>query len=336
MEHNSKLSKRHNFLIGLIALIAVIVIVGVIGIFALQPEEVVIQGEAEATEYRISGKVPGRVEMYFAEEGDKVHKGDTLVFIDSPEVRAKLAQAQAARAAAQAQNEKAVNGAQREQIQGAYEMWQKAKVGEDIMRKSYRRVKNLYDKGVVTAQKLDETEAQYKAAQATARAAKTQYDMAVNGARKEDKEAAAALVARAEGAISEVEAYLGELYLTAPADGEVSVIFPKPGELVGSGSPIMSITDLNDMWLTFSVREDELADLTMGKIIEFQVPALGGNTTYQAKITYMQARASYATWRATKTTGQFDAKTFEIKARPVTDIPNLRPGMTVLLKPHHS
>lgn len=324
-------NKRHNFLIGLIALVSVIVIVGVIGILALQEEEVPITGEAECTEYRVSGKVPGRIEMFFANEGDYVQKGDTLVFIDSPEVRAKLAQARAARAAAQAQNQKAKNGAQAEQIEGAYEMYQKAMVGEDIMLKSYNRVKNLYDKGVVTAQKLDEVEAQYKAAVATTKAAKSQYDMALNGARAEDKAAAAALVARADGAISEVEAYLGELYLTAPASGEIQTRFPKVGELVGSGSPIMSIVDLEDMWLTFSIREDMLPNITIGTVLDFTVPALG-DSVYHAQVTYMQARMSYATWRATKNTGQFDAKTFEVRATPIEKIPNLRPGMTVLLK----
>lgn len=325
-------NKKHNFLIGLIALVSIIIIVGVIGILALRPEPVLIQGEVEAAEYRVSGKVPGRIEAFFVDEGEQVRKGDTLVFIDSPEVRAKLAQAEAARSAADAQSRKAQNGAQTEQIQGAYEMWQKALVGEDIMRKSYERVKRLHEKGVVTTQKLDETEAQYNAAVATAKAAKTQYNMALKGARQEDKDAAEALVARADGAISEVNAYLGELYLTAPADGEVTAKFPKTGELVGSGSPILSITDLSDMWLTFSVREDELTGLTMGKIIEFYAPALGKDNTYQAQITNIQARASYATWRATKTNGQFDVKTFEIKARPTMQVPNLRPGMTVILK----
>ncbi|MCM1034647.1 MAG: efflux RND transporter periplasmic adaptor subunit [Paludibacter sp.] len=324
-------NKTHNLLIGLIALVAVIVIVGVIGILALRPESIVITGEAEATEYRVSGKVPGRIEMFFAEEGDHVQKGDTLVFIDSPEVRAKLAQARAARAAAAAQDQKAQNGAQAEQIQGAYELYQKALVGEDIMRKSYNRVKNLYEKGVVSAQKKDEVEAQYKAAVATTKAAKSQYEMAKKGARSEDKAAAAAVVARADGAISEVEAYLDELYLTAPAGGEITTRFPKVGELVGSGSPIMSITDLSDMWLTFSIREDLLPNMTVGSTINFTVPALG-ESTYQATITYMQAKASYATWRATKASGQFDAKTFEVKARPNSTVPNLRPGMTVVMQ----
>ena len=169
--------KKGSLLLGLAAMLIVVVIVALVGVFALQPEEILITGEAEATEYRVSGKVPGRIEMYLAEEGDHVKKGDTLVVINSPEVEAKMAQAMAARAAAEAINEKAQNGAQREQIVGAYELWQKAKAGEEIYRKSYERVQRLYEKGVVSEQKRDEVEAQYKAAAATVKAAKSQYDM---------------------------------------------------------------------------------------------------------------------------------------------------------------
>lgn len=244
--------KEGSLLLGIVALLAVVVIVALVGIFALQPEEELIQGEAEASEYRVSGKVPGRIEMYMYEEGDIVRKGDTLVAIYSPEVEAKMEQAQAAREMAEAVNQKAKNGAQREQITGAYEMWQKAKAGEEIYRKSYERVSALYDKGVVSAQKRDEVEAQYKAAVATTKAAKSQYDMARNGARQEDKEAAEAQVARVDGLIKEVELAQAERYLISPCDGEVSERFPKPGELVGQGSPVMAIVDLNDAWFTFS------------------------------------------------------------------------------------
>ena len=327
---NTAKQKRHNFIVGVLALVITLLVVAGIGFLAIQPEPSYITGQAEATEYRVSGKVPGRIEMFFAEEGQQVQKGDTLVFIDSPEVRAKLAQARAARAAAVAQNNKAKKGARAEQIEGAYELYQKALVGEDIMRKSFTRVQNLYDKGVVTAQKRDEAEAQYKAAQATTLAAKSQYDMAMNGAQDEDKDTAAALVARADGAISEVEAYLDELYLTAPASGEISARYPKVGELVGTGSPVMSILDLDDMWLTFAVREDKLQNIKMGSEIEFFVPALG-EQTYKAKVTFMEAKGSYATWKATKTTGQFDVKTFSIKARPIEKIEGLRPGMTIVI-----
>ena len=316
--------------IGVAGLLGLVLVVAIIGYMVSRPQEKVIQGEAEATEYRVSGKLPGRIEEYYFEEGDQVKKGDTLVFINSPEIQAKLAQAQAAKKAASAQNAKAHNGARKEQIAGALALYQKAQVGVDITKKSFDRVQSLYEKNVVPQQKRDEVEAQYKAALATADAAKTQYDMAVNGAQREDIMAAQALVERAEGAVSEVTSYLDEINLVSPVDGEVTERFPKVGELVGSGSPIMSIVDLKDIWFTFNVREDQLKDMTVGTEIDVQVPALG-DKTYEAKVTFMKAMMSYATWRATKHTAKFDAKTFEVKARPVKEIPNLRPGMTVLI-----
>ena len=210
-------------------------------------------------------------------------------------------------------------------------MWQKAQVGVDITKKSLDRVQSLYDKKVVSAQKRDEVEAQYKAAVATANAAKSQYDMALEGAQQEDKEAALALVAQANGAIAEVQSYMGERYLTAPCDGEVVEIYPKRTELIGTGSPVMSIVDMSDMWFTFSVREDLLGNLKVGKVVEVTIPALGDGT-YQARVTYLRAMASYATWRATKNNGQYDMKSFDVRMVPVEEIPGLRPGMTAIIK----
>lgn len=315
---------------GLVALLAVVIVVALVGVFALQPEETLIQGESEATEYRVSGKVPGRIEMFLYEEGDQVHKGDTLVIIYSPEVEAKKEQALAARDMAEAVNQKAKNGAQREQITGAYELYQKAKAGEEIYRKSYERVQRLYDKGVVSAQKRDEVEAQYKAATATVRAARSQYDMALSGARVEDKAAAEAQVARVDAILKEVAAAEAERYLLSPCDGEVSELFPKVGELVGQGSPVMAIVDLNDVWFTFSVREDMLSRFAVGSVIEVRVPALG-ETRYPLTVTHIKAMGTYATWRSTKQNGGYDVRTFDVKCRPLAQIPNLRPGMTALV-----
>ncbi|MBR1630777.1 MAG: efflux RND transporter periplasmic adaptor subunit [Paludibacteraceae bacterium] len=323
-------TKKGNLLIGLAAILAVIIIVVIIGLLTIRPEQAKIIGTAEATEYRISSKVPGRIDHFAFEEGDQVRKGDTLVFIDSPEVMAKLAQAQAARAGAQAQSKKALKGARSEQIQGAYELWQKALVGVDIAKKSYDRVQHLYEKEVISAQKRDEAEAQYKAAQATAAAAKSQYDMAVNGAQQEDKEAAQSLVDRADGAVSEVESYLNEIRLTSPIDGEVSDRFPKQGELVGQGAPIMNIVDLNDAWFTFNVRENQLSGITTGTEFSVRIPALD-NQVYKLRVTHIKVMAGYATWRATKMNGDYDVKTFDVKARPIEQIPNLRPGMTAII-----
>ena len=316
---------------GLFALIVVVVLIFIVGIFINRPEPIVIQGEADASEIRISGKIPGRIKEFKGEEGSQVKVGDTLVIIDSPELEAKLEQASAAENAASAQDRKANKGARKEMILGAYEMYQKALVGVDISKKSYDRAQHLFDKGVITAQKHDEAEAQYKAAVATSNAAKSQYDMALNGAEKEDKEAALALVNRAKGAVNEVKSYIKEMTLTSPINGEITEIYPKCGELVGTGAPIMSIVDLNDMWFTFNVREDLLGDLKMGKTFRVKVPALK-NQIIEVKINYIKALASYATWKATKTTGQFDVKTFEVRARPVSKITNLRPGMTALFE----
>ena len=322
--------KEGSLLLGLIALLAVVVIVALVGLLALRPEKTLIQGEAEAAEYRVSGKVPGRVEMYLFDEGEQVKKGDTLVIIYSPEVEAKKAQALAAREMAEAVNEKAHNGAQREQIAGAYELYQKAKAGEEIYRKSYERVQRLFDKGVVSAQKRDEVEAQYKASVATVRAAKSQYDMALAGARKEDKAAAEAQVARVDGILKEVAAAEAERYLLSPCDGEVSEKFPKVGELVGQGSPVMSIVDLTDVWFTFAVREDMLSKFSMGSTVMVKIPALGDDK-YPVVVTHLKAMGTYATWRSTQQNGGYDVRTFDVKCRPIADIPGLRPGMTALV-----
>jgi len=322
----------YNLLIGVLALVVIILVILVVGyIVSRDNGPRYIQGEAEATEYRVSGKVPGRIEEFRAVEGSRVRKGDTLVVIDSPEIRSKIAEADAAHAAADAQRKKAMNGARSEQITGAYELWQQAIIQEDVLRKSFERVQNLYDQQVITAQKYDETKARYDAACAQTKAAKSQYDMAVAGARSEDKEAAIALVDRANAAVELVNSYMSELYLTAPADGIISDIFPKVGELVGTGSPIMAVQDLADMWFTFNIREDQLHSLRIGDKITLEVPALD-HRKVEATVYYLRARESYATWKATKEIGEYDTKTFEVRARPDAQVEGLLPGMSVLIK----
>ena len=323
--------KNYNLLIGVCALIAVVLIVSVAGYFVSRPKAVVIQGEAEATEYRVSGKVPGRIEEFRAQEGQAVRRGDTLVLIDSPEIRSKIAEANAARAAAVAQKEKAYNGALQEQITAAYELWQKALVGEEVMRKSYERMVRLHDEKVVSDQKFDEVKAQYDAASATARAAKSQYDMAVKGARQEDKDAAVALVERANAAVDLVNSYRDEIVLTAPADGIIAACYPKVGELVGQGSPIMTIQDLDDVWFTFNIREDRLEGMRSGDKLQLSIPALK-DAQVTATVYYIAVRESYATWRATKELGEYDTRTFEVRARPDAPVDGLRPGMSVILE----
>ncbi|MCQ2146118.1 MAG: efflux RND transporter periplasmic adaptor subunit [Bacteroidales bacterium] len=323
-------NKNYSLVFGVVALIAVILVIAVIGYFVSKPRPEVIQGSAEANEYRVSGMVPGRVADLMVKEGMRVNKGDTVVYIESQQVMAKLAQANAAKAAAAAQSRKAQNGARQEQITAAYELYQQALVQEEVMKKSFDRIQNLFDQKVVAAQKYDEVKAKYDAAVAQTKAAKSQYDMAVNGAREEDKAAAAALVSQANGAVQEVESYLGEMYLTAPSDGVVSATFPKVGELVGQGSPIMTIMDLNDIWFTFNIREDYLQGINYGTELSLTIPALG-NKQVAATVNYMAVRDSYATWKATKETDQYDAKTFEVRAVPTEAVQGLLPGMTALV-----
>ena len=327
----SQKSQNSTMLLAFLTLLGVIALVAVVGFFMLRKGPEIIQGQAEVDEYRVSSKVPGRILEFRVKEGQTVQAGDTLAILEAPDIAAKMEQARAAEAAAQAQNEKAIKGARQEQIQAAYEMWQKAQAGVDIAEKSYKRVKNLFEQGVMPAQKLDEVTAQRNAAIATEKAAKAQYTMAKNGAEREDKMAAAALVERAKGAVAEVESYVKETFLIAQAAGEVSEIFPKVGELVGTGAPIMNIAILKDMWVTFNVREDLLKNLTMGAEFEAIVPALD-NKAIKLKVDYMKDLGTYAAWKATKTTGQFDLKTFEVRARPMEIVEGLRPGMSVIIK----
>lgn len=328
---NLREKKERSLVVGLIALIVIIVVLALIGLFLLKPEPQIIQGQAEATQVRVSGKLPGRVVEFMVEEGQHVLAGDTLVHIHSSLVEAKLSQAEAMETVAKAQNKKVDSGTRVELLNSAYDMWQQAQAGLTIAKKTYERMQSLYKKGVVSEQKRDEAEAAYKAMVATESAAKSQYEMAKAGAQAEDKAAAAAMVAAAQGSVAEVESILSDSYLTAPTDGEISDIFPNVGELVSLGAPIMNVLKLDDMWVSFNVREDLLENLTMGAEVQAIIPALE-NKEVTLNVFYIRDMGSYAVWRATKVTGQYDAKTFQVKARPVEPVDNLRPGMSVLLK----
>lgn len=323
--------KQHrSVIIALIAFSVVAFIVGLIGFFTIGSEEEVIQGQIDVEEYRVSSKVPSRVLRLLVKEGDYVHAGDTLAILDAPEVEAKAQQVRGMEDAATAMSDMARAGARKEQIQGAFELWQQAKAGLDIAKKSYERVQRLFDEGVVSEQKRDEAYASYKAYEAQEKAAKSQYDMAQNGARREEKAAAQAQVNSAKGAVNEVNSYRKETVQVAQMDGEVSTIYPKVGELLGSGSPIMTISIMNDIWGTFNMREDQLNGLKLGDVLKAVVPAF--NKEIELKVYSIKDEGSYATWKATKSNGQYDMKTFEVKARPVKKFDGLRPGMSVIIK----
>ncbi|MBP6429505.1 MAG: efflux RND transporter periplasmic adaptor subunit [Bacteroidales bacterium] len=325
-----KKKESKTLVMGFVVLISAVIVIGLLGYFILTPSHVILQGEFEANEVRVSGKLPGRILELRTKEGERVRKGDTLVIIDSPEIYAKLDQAQAAEDGAKAISMKAQKGTRKEQIAGALEQVEMAEAVELFAKKTYDRMSNLFKKGVISSQKFDEVEAQYKASVSRTRAAKSQYEMALNGAQTEDKLAAVAQVNRAKGAVSEASSYLSETKLVAPISGEISDIFPKVGELIGSGSPIMNIVDMDEVWVTFNVREDLLSKIKVGTVLSAKVPALG-NKEIKIKVSYIKALGSYATWKATKLTDQYDTKTFELRAIPTTKDKDYRPGMSVIV-----
>ena len=327
---NQAKEQHNNILLAIAGFASVVIIVALIGLIALDRDPEVIQGEMEVEEYRVSSKVPGRILEFRVKEGDFVRAGDTLAIIEAPEVQAKMTQAQSAVDAASAMEDMARNGARKETIQAARQLLEQAKAGLEIAEKSYKRMQQLFDQEVVSAQKRDEAEALYKSAQAQMKAAQSQYDMALNGARAEERRAASATVGQARGAVQEVTSYIRETVQIAQMDGEVTEVYPKVGELIGTGSPIMSIALMDDQWATFNIREDQLKDVKVGSEVTVRVPALDKELTME--VYHMKDKGSFAVWKATKASGQYDQKTFEVKARPKEKLEGVRPGMSAILK----
>lgn len=323
-------TQHNNILLAVLGFVIVVTIVGLIGFLTLDKTDEIIQGEVEVAEYRVSSKLPARILELRVKEGDYVHVGDTLAILEMPELDAQKKVAEATKGASEALSDLAEAGARKEQIQGAYQLMQQAKAAAEIAKKSYTRVQNLYDEGVMTAQKRDEAYAAYKAAEAQVAAARSQYEMAKNGAREQEKTAAKKNAQAAKGAVDMVNSVLRETVQTATIAGEVSSIYPKIGELVGSGSPIMSISILNDTWGTFNIREDQLNGMKIGDTFTAYSPAF--NKEVKMKVYYIKDQGAYAVWKATKSNGQYDLKTFEVKARFNDKFDGLRPGMSLIIK----
>ena len=307
--------------------ILVIAALAIVGFICMKPGPDTVQGQGEATEIRVSGKLPGRVEEIYVEEGQHVKAGDTLVRIVSTLVEAKMEQAKAMETAAQAASSKVDAGTRPQIVQAAKELWEQAKAASGITKKTYDRMQTLFEKGVISEQKRDEAKAAYDAAKAGEAAAKSQYDLAVSGAQKQDKEASNAMVEVAKGGIKEVDALLEDQYLVAPYDGEITVIYPNVSELVATGAPIMTLQK-DDHWAVFNVRETLLKDITLGTKLKVWIPALDKHV--DMKVFYIKDLGTYANWQATKATGDYDARTFQIKCRPEKPIENFRPGMSVV------
>lgn len=313
-----------------VAIMLAIAILSAIGVIAMSNKPVVLQGQIEATEIRISGKLPGRIDTFLVKEGQNVRIGDTLVVINSPEAWAKYQQVNALEDIAKYQNKKIDDGTRLQIIRSVEELWNKSKSDLQLAKVTYDRIGVLYRDSVVTSQRKDEVEAMYKAAVAAERAAHQQYLLVKDGAQQEDKASARSLVDAARGTVNEVEALLVDARLTAPENGQIATIYPKRGELVGAGTPIMSLVVLDDCHVVLNVREDYMPYFRMDETFIGDVPAINAQDV-EFRINYISPLGSFATWRSTKQTGSYDMKTFEIHALPVKPVAALRPGMSVLV-----
>lgn len=320
--------KDKTLILTVLIVIVIVAAMAIVGFLTIKQGPDTIQGQGEATEIRISGKMPGRVAEFYVEEGSVVKKGDTLVRIYSSLLDARMEQARAMEDVASAADRKVDAGTRTQIIAAARDIWTQAQAAAGITKKTYDRMENLFREGVVSEQKRDEAKAAYDAAVAGEAAAKSQYELAKAGPQAEDKDAAKAMVNVAKGGINEVQAVMEDQYLTAPCDGRITVVYPNVSELVAMGAPIMSLQK-NDHWAVFNLRETSLKDITEGTRLKVRIPALDVETVMT--VFYIRDLGTYANWQATKSTGDFDARTFEVKARPEKEIKNFRPGMSVVL-----
>ena len=298
--------------------------------WAYRPASERLQGQIEAQSYSVSSKVPGRIETVAVKKGQTLSKGALAFTIVSPELEAKLQQAKAGEAAAGALAQEAENGARAQQIAAAKDQWLKAKSAAQLYQKTFARVDNLYRDGVVSLQKRDEAQTRAQTAQLTQSAAWQQYQLALEGARAEQKLAVREKAKMAAGAVAEVQAYTAELQVLSPAGGEVTQVLLQPGELASQGFPVVTLTDMNDAWALFHVREDRLKDFQLGQEFSARIPALG-EESHRFRVTHVAVLGDFATWRATDSQQGFDMRSFEVEARPVEPIPQLRVGMSVLV-----
>lgn len=303
-----------------------------IGWIRSEPESIPLQGEIEMARVDVSSKVAGRLSAVHVRKGDRVEAGDPLVELDGPELKARLVQAESARTAADAQRRKSEAGARRQELDAARAQWQKAAAALELAERTFARIENLYSEGVVPRQRLDEVETQLAIRRADEAMARAQLEMAKEGAREEDRTAAAALERQAHGGVMEVESFIQETLLRAPLDALVDNIVLRAGELAASGMPLVTLLDTSDVWIVFQITEDRLRSISEGGPIRVQIPATGPDLRV-AKITYISVIPHFATWRATRSSGGFDVRTFEVHARLSEPVDGLRPGMSVLWNP---
>ena len=312
------------------AAVACLLVLGVGFWMGTHPSEEPLYGVMQAKTVDVAAKVTGRVETLPVHEGDTVSAGQLLMTLDIPEVEAKLKEVEALKSAATARQSLVDEGARPQEIRAAKAQMQRAQAGQELAQKTFNRVHALYREGLISKQKHDEALAQKKSADELLAAAKEQYDIALTGARTQEKQAATALTAQATGGVEQVESLVKEKNVTSPIASEISRIYVEIGEVAAAGLPLATLVDLSDQWAVFNIREDDMPKITKGAVLSAEIPALNAKNL-QFKVYFINPRGDYATWRATRQSSGYDLRTFEVRARPVQHVSDLRPGMSVIV-----
>ena len=313
------------------AILAATIVGAIFGLsvwYLVQPEPLLVQGEADATRVDIAARVEGRVGNRPVERGDNVAAGAVLYEIANPELLKSLDQAQAAKTVADAQLANIQVGTRAEVIAQRKAAVESAAANLTLAKQTYERTKTLVAEGHAPQQRLDEVTDQLQVAERSSEQAKFAYEEAVNGATKEEREIARANVVKAQADIDTIQAQVDELVVRAPIKAQVYQIGAELGDYVSPGVPLLSLVDLNDVYLRFNLREDLVKGLKVGDRFQMHVPALG-NRLITVAVKFIAPMGEYAGWRATRATGDFDLRTFEIRAYPVEPTPELRRGMSV-------
>ena len=324
-----KITNTILFILFVVVILAILTF-SVLGIFLMKEKVIVLQGQIEAEEYNISGLLPGRIENIYVKKGEFVNKGDTLIHVISREAIAEYEAQKSLESAATFQSEKLDSGSRKELVSISKELWDGTKADLSLAKTTYKRISALYEDSIVSLQRKDEVEAIYKSALAAERAAYYQYKIALDGAQEQDRASAKAMAKAAQSNAEVVNALLKDSKLTSPISGQVATIALNEGELSSIGTSLMTIVDVENPYMVLNVREDLLMNFKMGYDILCEIPALDLKDI-PFTVNYISPLGSFATWKATKNTGGYDLKTFEIQAIPKNKVNDLRPGMSVLI-----
>jgi len=298
--------------------------------YLIRPEPLLVQGEVDATRIDIAARVDGRAADIPVVRGQNVAAGAALVRIANPETIAKREQALAAKVVTEAQLANINAGTRPETIAARKAELERAKAGLILAQKTYDRVLPLAEHGNAPQARLDQVTDTLREGERAVDQAKSAYEQAVNGYTKEEREIAVANVQKAIADIKQVQSIIEQMTIYAPIAAQVYKINIEPGEYVAPGVPLVTLVDLKDQWIHFDMREDLVKTLKVGDRFDVRIPALGDRRiTVEVKL--IATKGEYASWRATRATGDFDLRTFAIRAYPVENIPELRPGMSAYL-----